>query len=135
VTRRPWTRLLAALVAAWFAVISGEPRWLHACPTHDGAPGAGAEHAAADAHAAHGAHGAEHAAPEHAPAGQSHICTCLGECATAAPADVPVVAAVPLATVTAALRATAIAGAAFRPVAPDFFLPFANGPPAAARAA
>lgn len=127
VISRTTHRLAAALLALWLVVVTAEPSWLHACPAHDGAATAGV----ADGHAGHGG---SHDAPASGGQGSgSHACTCVGDCATTAPVALPLAASVPVAPVLdVALRARAIAGSAHRPVAPDFLLPFANGPPARA---
>ena len=119
--RTPLTRVLAAMVAVWLALVLGEPGLVHHhCPMHDG----GSASSAAAGHAAHG--------EQHAPGGGHgrHLCTCVGAC-TASGAAAALVSSpeVPGAIVVAATcRPIPPAGAA-APPRRSFALPFANGPP------
>ena len=106
--RSLWHRALAAVMAAWLAIVMAEPALLHACPTHGVAPATG------DAPAQHG-----------------HQCTCLGQC------HAPVGVAAPAALVSlasglevVAARDSGLPDFEYAPVAAAHVLPFANGPPA-----
>ena len=121
-SRSPWTRALAAVMAAWMLVVmTGR---LHACPTHDGAALA----STSGAHAAHAAHAAHGGAPTH---GATHACTCLGDCCVAAVAAPPVAGEALVAVVaTVAAPAPRAALLRYRPSAPEHARPPSLGPPA-----
>src|SRR5882672_4236392 len=78
------SRVIALLVAAWFVALSTDLLGLHACPVHDGHPGAGHAPAAPALH--HHADGDHHRGSD--PADHAH-CTCLGACCCAATATLP----------------------------------------------
>jgi hypothetical protein len=121
-----WTRAVAAMLAAWFAIAVIEPAALHVCPVHDGALGAHAVHHAAG----HVDHASGHGAP--APS-SSRQCTCLGDCVGAAGAALPaVMPRLHVPAVVAAASGIHRTDAGFGPSAPGLLLPFANGPPSAA---
>jgi len=129
--RSLWHRALAAVMAAWLAIVMAEPALLHACPTHGGA--AGEAHAAVAQHGAamgmtHGKAPATGDAP--AQPAHGHQCTCLGQC------HAPVGVAAPAALVSlasglevAAARDSGLPDFEYAPVAAAHVLPFANGPP------
>ena len=121
-------RFLAAIVAAWLAIVLAEPAALHTCAAHGSAASASTtgEHGA---HAGHGGHAHEAGAPTGSDAPESHQCSCVGHCASGsvaalAPADPAIGATILLASTGGSIR-----DPRFTPVAADFVLPFANGPP------
>ena len=115
--RHHWLkRACTALVLLWFVVATTEPAALHLCPVH-GAPASAEQHAAGHSHS------------DHTSGGQA-TCTCLGDCsagnfslAFASPEE-RFVAEVPRndGALPSPLEQP-------RAVAPDFLLPYANGPP------
>ena len=128
--RSLWHRALAAVMAAWLAIVMAEPAVLHACPMHGGV---GMTHAAS---AAHGVamemthHAASAPADSPAQPAHGHQCTCLGQCSA------PVGVAAPAALValaptieTVAARDGGLPDFEYVPVAAAHVLPFANGPP------
>ena len=130
--RSLWYRALAALMAAWLAIVMAEPAVLHACPMHGGA------HAAASAAVQGGAgsamtmahDAASHASDAPAHPAHGHQCTCLGQCCTpvgvAAPATVVALVTAPD---SAAARDAGLPDFEYVPVAAAHVLPFPNGPP------
>ena len=142
-----WSRRLAAgWLALWFALLSVDPGWLHACPMHgrgavsaqqeSEAPtdhGPGAPDHAAHGHAAH----TEHAAPGHdapaTPSHDSHECACLGDCASAT-AGLAVVVPVTLPQATIVPATAVVPTPVFAVVTHrvSLVLPFATAPPARA---
>ena len=131
--RGPFTRLLAALLGAWFTITMVEPVALHACPMHDGhgvhaAAGAAGMVGQAD-DASHAHHHGPSDATEEAPANEAPGCLCVGDCSGAVPvpatpdARLVMVAVVPASVPLPALPAHA-------PVTRGgLVIPCANGPP------
>lgn len=125
--QRSWcARVVAAMLAVWFAIAVAEPAALHTCPMHDGV----------GAHGAHGAAGpsehADHGTPERS---SSRQCTCLGDCVGVAIAALPAIP--PRMHVPAAVsrqRTLPATEPDALPAAPGLLLPFANGPPGVALA-
>lgn len=120
-----WNRACAAVLALWFAIVTGAPVGIHPCPVHDGpaAPSA--------SHAAHGhAHGASHHSQGHGGAGAQ--CHCIGQCCVSTGAAIPGALVATFAIVTVAVREAAHPAYAYVHVAAAHVLPFANGPPARA---
>ena len=138
-------RLLAGLLALWFAIVATEGAMAHACPMHDGpmpsaamAPGTATAHAAHANHAAHGAAHGSAAAPDSHERGTSegaHRCNCPD---ASCGASVMALATPRLSThfgiAVADVRAILAPATAHHPVAVPYLTPFANGPPAAALA-
>lgn len=140
IRRSRWARPFAALFALWFAVILGDPGMLHSCPMHGGHGGHAAATAAGGhdmaAHASHGMHAAAAMAADAAPQqsaphhGGTGPCTCVGQCCAASiAAPLPTVATIHLPATVARTEPAQLAARAELPAAPDFRLPFANGPP------
>ncbi len=128
--RSPATRVLAAVIAPWFAIVMAEPAALHQCAMHSGH----AVHAAAGTMAhQHGMDARADAVPGRAPSRDeaARYCTCLGGCCAAAPVAVPVTSE--LSWIPSSIRSESRAEAAEQvlPAAAGHLLPFANGPPAA----
>ena len=114
-----WRRLSALFVGLAFVFATIEPLGMHHCPVHDGMT--------SNMDAMLGMHGGHHA-----PAGQSHQCTCLGEsCCTAAISVLPdrliTLPVVPVKVV----RSTAVARSIDEPPTSheDVLLPPPIGPP------
>ena len=118
--RHALRRPLAAFLGLWFLLVMIEPESVHSCPVHS---------AASSAHAAHSSH---HAASQdhHSKDASGAQCSCPGDCAAssanALPSAGPILAR--LATVEFSDRAPR--AVSYAPRAPEFFLPFAIGPPA-----
>lgn len=145
------SRPLAALLAAWIAVVMAEPAALHRCAMHAGATSAtGAARSAPHAapHAAHapvaasGAQGVghQHDAPESAspddasaPDGRA-ACTCLGHCSGTAPLVLGPLAPDLRASLVSALPRPYRATHEYLAAWIDFVLPFATAPPVALEA-
>jgi hypothetical protein len=123
------------VLALWLAVCLAEPVQLHTCAMHGGlaievgsvathSHAATMEHLATNAGAGHFHHGQNTDS-------QSRQCSCLGDCSTGrAPIGF---AAANVALPTVAIiqgSATDFAYDSPRIVAPQFLLPFSNGPPA-----
>ena len=136
-------RLLAGMLALWFAVVATEGARLHACAMHggsvasEGAPGMG--------HAGHGAmHGGHDAAVADAAASDAgtpangdgaHQCTCPDtSCGSASAALASVRVSTHFGIAVADLRAVFSPASGHRPVTVPYLTPFANGPPARALA-
>lgn len=128
--RSPVTRVFAALLAPWCAVVMAEPMALHECAMHSGHSG----QAAAVSHM-HGMSATAATAGNAVPARPGHdgaakYCTCLGGCCAATGASVPSTIELSFApTVVREARAQAPV-ALVVPAAAEHVLPFANGPPA-----
>ena len=153
-----WFRPFAALFAAWFPLVVGEPSLLQPCPTHGAA--AAVTHAAPSAHAAlaasvphsqhvqhaehsrsspEAAHVEHHDAFNHgsthhdsAPNHQHHNCTCIGCCAGSVGSVV--LPSAPTATIDATVRIVATAQRSTETLprpAPEFSRPYTTGPPRA----
>ena len=139
-------RLVAGLLALWFAVVATEGARLHACAMHGGSDAAAAvaseAMSAGSAHAGHAAMHGGHAtatvtgddgAPTHG--GRTHQCTCPDtSCGSAIVAlSTPRLAAhfaIAIADVSAVFSPEQGRGL----VAVPYLTPFANGPPASALA-
>ena len=127
-------RMFASLFSVWFAITLAEPAALHVCPMHNasahGTQTATQVDATHDA-ALHAMHA--HTSPTSAPGG-SHSgihCTCLGSCtASSAGAVLPSAVASLGDAATFVVARVPTAPTARVVEAPEFFLPFANGPPA-----
>ncbi|MFN8575015.1 MAG: hypothetical protein U0132_23385 [Gemmatimonadaceae bacterium] len=144
------SRLLAAVLGPWFALVMAEPAALHTCAVHS-AGGTGHDQVPSHAHGAvvraespahvHATAGTRAESPAHAHDGAAvpshgpsqhhgnHGCTCLGGCCPASPTLIPPPPA--LSWLPASVRRYVPAIRADRPqvAAGDYVLPFANGPP------
>ena len=127
-------------MALWVALVLGEPSLVHSCPVHGGGAAAVGQHGDMAGMAGHAA--ATHGAPaSNRDGGQRHhhACTCPGDCTSTGTGPAALLPS-PDVTVDAAERLVVAAAAPTaesrraRP-APPHALPFANGPPAPARAA
>ncbi len=150
--RRPlWFRALITLWGIWFATALTEPAGFLTCPMHSGAghhatetpfasahvaetPADAADHSGHDAH--YDAHRAapteEVSATESSARAPSHICSCLGECCSSAPARAAdPIAAPPTVVVRDGSRVRVASDALVTPARRDHALPFAIGPPIA----
>ena len=127
----------------WFATALAEPAAFFACPMHSPTPASvvhapnsptaalqlaasvprAAEHHQHDARVVPAGHQQHSDAPAHS------CCTCLGECCTMAPADLPRAAIAIPALTEHHPAAAAFAYTARLPQRADHALPFANGPP------
>jgi hypothetical protein len=114
-------RAVAALVLAWFAVVTTEPAALHRCPVHGGG-------VAAPAPADH--HASGHSHPQQLPGDEHSTCTCVGDCsaggasAALSSAEQRFTPAPPQTSGRPSIETELP-----RIPAPAFFLPYANGPP------
>lgn len=119
-------RAVASLLAVWFALVSVDPAWLHACPMH-GAPQA-ASHGTASMSMEHHGHGSMTVDQPADDAG--HHCACLGDCSagTATPL-LRRAPAVPVAEFVAVTTTAAAQPHALRAARKAFVLPFATAPP------
>jgi hypothetical protein len=130
------SRVLAGVLATWLAVCLAEPVQLHTCTMHGGLGIAqtpvGGAHAGVSPAAEHGVGraGGGHSHHDQGSEGQSRQCTCLGDCnGGSSPIGV---AAAGISLVAVAITEASAAEVAYdspREVAPDFLLPFSNGPP------
>lgn len=141
-SRPRWQRIVAACLAAWFAVASADLPALHACGMHVGGTVMIGTAAAADVGTAHAdmpgtmAHATAGHAPRHAhgPAHglthAGHLCTCLGACCGASAATRPGLATLVLQPAVPTPR-VAPGRPSHEYVAAwvDFVLPFATAPP------
>lgn len=119
-------RVVASVLAAWFALVSVDPAWLHACPMHGALPAP--SHGAASASMEHQGHGGMPADQPDDDAG--HQCACLGDCS--AGVATPLLRSAPALPVAEFIAITPLAAA--QPQAPRasrkaFVLPFATAPP------
>jgi hypothetical protein len=123
------------LLATWIAICLAEPAQLHTCAMHGGlaispAAGGGAHghSAAVEQFTTHS--GAAHSHQDQNSDSQSRQCSCIGDCnAGSSPIGL---AAAGISLATAAISETSAIEVAYdspHVVAPDFFLPFSNGPP------
>ncbi len=126
--RSLWSRALTLLVTVWLVVLIVEPATVHVCPMHDG-PGAAYLEAHGGDAGGHDDHGFSSPA-DHDSEEDAHACLCLGDCAPVAAATIAERPSGVVPASVAAERAPAPVELAYRPVAPDFVLPFALGPPA-----
>jgi hypothetical protein len=135
-------RLVAALIAPWFAVTAAVPAAAHQCAMHSGgARAAHAEHAALSSHAGHAGHAMsghqmtaeQHAAMPHDTPAPSHpaACTCDdGCCVVAAVAAPPANLELSFAPASVRREPAPVGGTIVVATATPYALPFANGPPA-----
>ncbi|MEO7457880.1 MAG: hypothetical protein ABIY52_16610 [Gemmatimonadaceae bacterium] len=120
---RRLSRPLSALFALWFALVLVDPGVLHACPMHGGVHATTATSTMSHEQASHAGH---HGAPAH----DTNLCSCVGQCSAAA-TTIPV----PQAATFAVPAHVAQPLALFHepeddaPASPGLALPFANGPP------
>ena len=131
--RSLWSRSFAAVLSAWFAVVTVDPTLVHSCPMHQGeldrnAPGGQPSALIPTAGETHG-HDARHAdaAAEHQEQEQS-CCTCIGQCGAPPSAWSPALGAMSMA-IAVAMVDRGVPDYAYVPVAAAHVLPFANGPP------
>ena len=130
--RRNWFfRSLASVFAVWLATCMVEPMQLHTCAMHGGlaiaTPGA-AGHSASGHHMA--MHPTGQSDQDQGTDGQSHQCSCLGDCnggSATVGLTAPVVSLSELALVGHAMPDFDYASP--RLIAAGFLLPFGNGPP------
>ncbi|HMJ16959.1 MAG TPA: hypothetical protein VK478_01110 [Gemmatimonadaceae bacterium] len=135
--RRHWiSRSLASVLALWLAVCLAEPVQLHTCAMHGGLAIEQVGVAATHSHTSAAQHVATNAGPGHFHHGQdsdsqSRQCSCLGDCNAGRG---PIGIAAPGVTLPAVAivegSATDFTHDSPRLVAPQFLLPFSNGPPA-----
>jgi hypothetical protein len=131
-------RLLAGMLALWFAVVATEGARLHACAMHGGS--VASEGAPATVHAGHGAmHGGHDAAAADAGSPSNgdgaHQCTCPDtSCGSASAALASARVSTHFGIAVADLRAVFSPASGHRPAAVPYLTPFANGPPARALA-
>jgi hypothetical protein len=129
-------RSLAAVLAFWFPLVTGEPGILATCPAH-GATSAMLAHAPSDA--GHGASHMHHAASQggesrhHSAPGHNHKdCTCIGCCCAASGAlRAPELPAVELAVVEYQVAPSVPSVESLPRPAPEFSRPYTTGPPRA----
>ena len=133
-------RLLAGMLALWFAFVATEGGRAHACAKHDGAMAAAAVDQAASGGHGHGAHGG-HAMPvsdasgTHHDGAAPHHCTCPdASCGASVMAIAAPRETTHFAIVVADVRRVFEPSAEHLPTAPRHLQPFANGPPAPALA-
>lgn len=128
------SRVLASVLATWLALCLAEPAQLHTCTMHGGL--AVVQTAAGSSHGSvatgHGATRAEPGRSHHDQSSdsQSRHCACLGDC-NAGSSQVGIAAA-GISLLTVAVTEASAAKLVYdspRVVAPDFLLPFSNGPP------
>jgi hypothetical protein len=114
-------RPLAAFLGIWFLLVMIEPDSIHSCPVHS---------AAAAGHSAHAGHHA--AAPGHHKSSNTSaaLCSCPGDCASSAFSALPSGSSALVEQRIVAVADGALLERRFRLEQPDFFLPFAIGPPA-----
>lgn len=128
--RRNWFfRSLASVFAVWLATCMVEPMQLHTCAMHGGLV---IETPGVSGHSASGHHMAMHRGgqSDQGTDGQSHQCSCLGDCnGGSAPVGLtaPVVSLSEFAVVGHAMPDFDYASP--RIIAAGFLLPFGNGPP------
>ena len=120
------SRVLASVLATWLAICLAEPAQLHTCTMHGGL--AVVQTAAGDIHGSVATGHSHH--DEQRSDSQSRQCTCIGDC-NAGSFQLGIVAAgISLLTVaTTEASAPELVYDSPRVVAPDFLLPFSNGPP------
>jgi hypothetical protein len=151
--------MLGLLLALWSVLLTGEPLWLHSCPTMPAAAGAEQRHAtAATSHAATAAEATSHAPSAHAHhtamSGHAHEtspsdlhadetphhsdsapheCNCVGVCASTGAIAAPLIAIVrvpaPAEVVAATTQYPQRTSVDARP-APSTRLPWPTAPPA-----
>ena len=140
VRRNTVSRAFAAIVSVWLAISLAEPAQLHTCPKHGGLAIGAANHSPTHTAATtHGGGAAHHDAivPDAAanqshhdgPGDHSNQCSCLGDCSIGNSSPGLPVAAARIAVPAAVRLAAAYAYATPALVAPEFLLPFPNGPP------
>jgi hypothetical protein len=134
VRRNLISRVLASVLATWLAICLAEPAQLHTCTMHGGL--AVVQTPAGDSHGslatAHGATRAEtgHSHQDQSSDSRSRHCTCLGDCnAGSSQLGIAAVGITLLTVATSDASAAELAYDSPRVVAPDFLLPFSNGPP------
>jgi hypothetical protein len=132
--RRNWFfRSLASVFAVWLATCMVEPMQLHTCAMHGGL--AIEQTSVAHGHSPNGHHMAAHLTGQsdqhQGTDGQSHQCSCLGDCNGG---SAPIGLTSPAVSLSEPrIVANAISSfdyASPRLVAAAFLLPFSNGPPA-----
>jgi hypothetical protein len=129
--RTPIFRALSALLALWFALGLVEASALHGCPMHDGVMARASESSPAPA-GGHGAHATSGVAATDAPPpphGESHPCTCLGDCGVAIAIAAPGVRIVAMPTVVAEGRPAVLRSRVGTRSATSHLLPPATAPP------
>ena len=134
--RRSWiSRSLASVLALWLAICLAEPVQLHICVMHGGlameqmtSPDLHGHSSTVQHHSTHGF--AEHFNHNPNSDNESQQCSCLGDCnagrapieITAAGISLPTIAIVEGSATDFAYDSPSV-------VAPQFLLPFSNGPP------
>jgi hypothetical protein len=114
----------AALLLIWFAVLTGAPSALHACPVHDPSFATAPD-------AQHNAH--SHQTPQ---GGDHQACSCIGDCiANSVPPALPAGGEAFVVARTCVLEAPIQAPDSPAVTSPAFVLPYANGPPGSLRVA
>jgi hypothetical protein len=143
--RRPaWFRLLTALWGLWFTTALTEPAGFLACPMHSGGGmhevAAVAPSPTAESHAHHvgmvmdqspdAAASVSQAMTHDAPTPDGHpCCTCLGQCCTMSPADMPQSPVIPSAATPLQTAAQPIGYQSRLRTRIAYAIPYANGPP------
>jgi hypothetical protein len=127
-------RAFSALLALWFALVTGAPTLVHSCPMHDGplaiVPAAGPSHQARAMQAVHAMHAVHAAHGDHDRSGdRGHSCSCLGRCSAAAGAALPAGGRLAWLAGVVDVEPRLDAAPRYVPAAVDFLRPFANGPP------
>jgi hypothetical protein len=121
-------RAFATWMAVWFALVSVDPNWLHACPMHGAVPVAA--HGADAGTMAHHDHGQMPGHEESPTSG--HVCACLGDCSTGA--ATPLLRgtlSVPVAEHVSVEPTRIVLPGVLRAARHAFVLPFATAPPVA----
>jgi hypothetical protein len=138
--RRNWiSRSLASVLATWLAICMAEPVQLHTCTMHGGLAvvqtASGGTHglSSTSSTAEHGATraGAGHSHHDQSNDSRSRQCTCLGDCnAGSSPIGIAAAGISLLRVAVTETSATEVGYDSPRVVAPEFLLPWSNGPPA-----
>jgi hypothetical protein len=115
-------RPLAAFLGMWFLLVMIEPESVHSCPVHSATLSGG--------HPAHTAHHSAAQSHHQSPDKPAAACSCPGDCAASTFNAVPSTADNLVDTSSQFAEAAHVSVESIRVSQPDFFLPFAIGPPA-----
>ena len=124
-TRTRSFRALAGALGVWVGICLAQPMQLHLCVMHGGLAIESVGHTDAHMSPTAASHGAHHSTQGH----DKSQCSCLGDCTTgnATALVAPQQFRVAVATIA---RVDLPAAATYAPAAaPDFLLPYPNGPP------
>jgi hypothetical protein len=127
-------RAFAAVLLLWFACMSGAPAALHSCPMHDAALASAGSLDLAATHVG----GPHDAHAHHLPRRDNdhRACTCIGDCcANGLAPGLPAARVVLLEGSDGTARPPLPPPDSRALAAPEFLLPYANGPPGPARVA